>query len=385
MCPINNKNEQMTIRLADMVAAWDLAHEAQLPEDADPQQRRPYNKLLEPLSDIATLRFQPYQNDSLPDFIEKLRNWLKQFSTDDDKRIAFLLALKIIFIGQRQFEVLQRILFKEKLSRHLIEAIIQRKHLDKLDFPGAAIHFDEEMDKTLFIANSDSSQLNSFVHVNRGYFHDRERRKLTGPEVAFWTYPSYIASLDQTPAEMKKTCATFETDVLAKDPRIIDKSRLIILEDFSGSGSDLETTLKRIHTSQLPIQEVILAPVMATAAAITRVQRYISGIASQNKRSYCVMSAFELPEKYRCYGGTEGSYLDGVPPELALSVKVKNLAEDVYRSHLAKSVDIKAKHGFSNLALAFSFYTNCPDNTLPMIWANCSTWKGLFPRASRYL
>jgi hypothetical protein len=372
----------MSLDISQLVQEWDQDYESTLSDDS-PDKRQPYGKLLEALDRIYDLRFQPYPNDDLPNFIEKLRRWLAQFPAND-KRTAFLLASRIVFVTQRQFESLQRRLYMSFVRRHLLDCIIRDRGLKKFDYIGASPYLASEMDATIFVSNSDSSHLNSFVHRNSAYFTDQTNRRLVGPELTFWIYPAKRSQLG--PPDVTLTARQFETKVLATDSLLANKRRLIIIEDFSGSGSDLMQSLMLLNQSKLPLKEIVVAPVIATDRAFNELTACCQSLSS---RRYTMMAAYVLREELCCFDGRRKSYLDGQEPILDFSPLVKQLSEDMYNQHFAggsSGIAPEHRHGFGQLALAFVMFSNCPDNSLPILWKQTETWPhALFHRASRVL
>ena len=376
----------MTIQLATLVEEWDADYDSHLTVGVSPDRRSPYAGMLMKLLDIAPLRFQPYQNDDILRYEEKLPRWLEQFPGKADKRAAFLLATRIAFVTVRQMEALQAHLFETGIRRHLLERIISNKGLHRFDYVGAAPFLNAEMDRTIFVQNSDSSLLNSFSHVNKEYFADRGRRRLLGPEVEFWTYPASRAAENKVSARVRTIAQLFEKDVLGTDSRVQGKRRIVILEDFSGAGSDLlDTTSKFAHVG-LPFDEVIIAPLIATQEAIEKLRKLTSRLNKIAKgRSFYVIPGMQLPNSLRCFGAPKDtSYLDGSFPIKGLSREIERISDRLHISHF-NDLHKDHRHGFGNLALAFAHYFNCPDNSLPLIWKNQKNWVALFPRASRYI
>lgn len=371
--------------LTSWVASWDRDYEATLSPDAEPTARRPYGKVLDALNDVQHLRFQPYQNDALPSFVEKLMRWLRQFDTLD-RQAAFLLANRVVFVTTHQFEHLQRRLFRACVRRHLLEQVIRSKSLAKFDYVTAADGLDAEMDATMFVGLTDSAQLNSFTHLNIEHFGNRDQRHLTGPDVRFWVYPSKMGTADHLKDAERALALKFETDVLAQDKRLRGKRRLVVIEDFSGTGSDFALRLRALAKTQLPFEEIIAAPVISTSRAVHLLLKLCRQLSTKGPRRYHVLSAMTLPHSLRCFDGPEASYLDGVPPWADLSTRVRSLSTKVYNSHLHSHLGQEHQHGFGKLALAFVMSMNCPDNSLPMLWKGVdSVWSPLFPRASRYI
>jgi hypothetical protein len=242
--------------LSTKALQWDQELELKHPPSNIDSERRQFTRMLEDLPTLATLRFQPYQNDEQLNYVEKLRVWISQFP-EKDQPLAYVLAMHIVFVTQRQFETLQRRLMNSILRKKFMDKALADRGLKPFDYKTAQAYFTNEMDQTLFISNSDSADLNSFVHVNSEHFVDREKRSLVGPEVQFWTSPAVNASNPLATADQRSTALAYESKVLANDRHIKNKTRLVILEDFSGSGSDISKTLRTIHLTTIPVKEVI--------------------------------------------------------------------------------------------------------------------------------
>ena len=369
--------------LSQKVAEWDREYEANLSPDATMESRRPYGKILDSLLSVAALRFQPYRNDRLPNFLEKLQIWLWQFD-NAAQPAAFLLASRILFVTLRQFEFLQRRLFHTFIRKHLLEAVIRQNGYARHEYHRASALLESEMDASLFVGNTDSSGLNSFVHLNMDVFRDRERRRLVGPELAFWTYSAVRAAAPGIDAAVRNAPEDFQSIVLSTDPRLANKRRLVVVEDFSGTGHDLVRSMSMLASSRLPIAEILVAPVIATARAMFCLRRIARKLTAHGPFTFHVLTAHVLPHSTRCFDGPEASYLSHSPLS-DLSTQIKQLSSDVYAAKFADTLPADAKFGYGSLALAFAFFSNCPDNSLPCIWNEQPDWAALFPRASRYI
>src|SRR4051812_33772586 len=109
------------------------------------ESRRQFSRVWESLKSVYPLRFQPYRNDMVPDFLEKLMAWLSQFD-EDDQATAFLLAARMVFITEKQFEFLQRRLFQSQIRHFLLQSVISRYGYAQQDYFRAVKHLDEEME-----------------------------------------------------------------------------------------------------------------------------------------------------------------------------------------------------------------------------------------------
>lgn len=369
--------------LQNLAASWDLDYDAALSANATAGQRSPYGKVLKSLHGVRAFRFDGYQNDVLPNFIDKLTHWLGQFR-DDEKAAAFLLAARFAFVTQSQFEALLRRLFTTNIRRHLIEGILRNAGIGAFRYAEGAATLAAEMDKTIFVPNSDSSNINTFVHLNGDYFVDREQRALVGPELTFWTYASTVAA-GSTDQRVIRTARSFELRILKTDERLHNKTRLVVVEDFSGTGSDLRKSLVALHRSDLELEEVGIAVAIATAAAAKRLRALCAMLSSTGSRRYFFWAAHVLPEAMRCFDGPSPSYLDKGSPLPVLSESVKAISERLFTERFHASLDAEHRHGFGGLALAFAMFSNCPDNSLPLLWSTHGGWLALYPRVSRII
>jgi hypothetical protein len=379
-----------TFDLAVAVQDWDREYAAGLPSGTQPIPR-PYSERLHIQIQVAHLRYQPFQNDAVQAYRSKLQAWLAQIP-DEFQKYAFLLATRVVFITARQFEALQRQLFSRGVRRVLLDSAIARHGLPPLSYNEASRYLDEEMDATMFVGNSHSSALSTFAHVNDPYFHDRGRRHLLGPDIGFWIYPRKRLGEPTPSASVTQAALRFETEVLATDKHLQGKSRLVVLEDFAGTGEDLHKNLQLLTQSTLPIREVVLAPIIITEYARVRLTEECHH-ASSATRKYSLQCAYELPEKFRCFDSPYApcpspaiSFLDGEDPVPDLSAQIRRLADHVHPTHFEPHGFLaKHSHGFGGLALAFAFHSNSPDNSLPLLWSNAGGWYPLFRRASNYL
>jgi hypothetical protein len=376
-----------SIELHEAVERWDRDYEANLPPDAPMARRRPFARTLEPLTDVAAIRFQPYENDALPSFLEKLAIWISQFP-EPDQKLAFLIASRVVFTTRTQFQSLQRRLYRTLIQRRLLDAVIAERSYAAFDYGKAAPHLTEEMDRTLFVPNTDSSQINSFVHINAKEFADREKRKLVGPAIPFWTYPAARMMSATASAEVKRIAGEFAQNVLKTDEHLRGKTRLVVIEDFSGTGSDLSVTAHRLAQAALPVAEVVLAPVVSTQRAFRRLYKACLRLTKSTGCRFVINSAQVLPFRLQCFDGPEPSYLDDQDTVPDLSKHAERLSSALFLKEFqtaTPTLPTKHMHGFGGLALAFSMFTNCPDNSLPMFWKGTDSWKALFPRVSRYI
>jgi hypothetical protein len=379
-----------TFDLVTSAQIWDMDYATRMiasgVADASVDRRR-YSRLLDVLTQVAPIKYQPYQNDTVQHYVSKLRQWVQQFQPAEQP-YAFLLAAQVLFVTEPQFEALLRLLYTTKIRRELLDSIIGSQRLPLRAYSRAMPLLEQEMDNSIFVANSLSSHLNAFTHINRDFFHQKAQRRLIGPPIDLLIYPQRRL-LDKTlTAAQQATLAAFERDVLATDPQIAAKDRIVVIEDFSGSGSDLIETVSLLASSDLPFKHILLAPVIITSTAKRMITDVFAHLPS--RRTYSLVFAFELFDRFRCFDTpvaptrpSEPSYLEAV--EAGLSNEVQALSSRIFDSHFTSILHANDKDGFAGLALAFVMFSNCPDNSLPMLWRSAPGFAPLFKRASKYL
>lgn len=372
--------------LTEMVAEWDAEHEASLSTNTALDQRRPFGRLLDPLSSISAIRFQPYHNDLVQNYMEKLSAWIRSFP-EQDRRVAFLVATSTVFVTEAQFRHLQRRLLRHVILRRLLE----RHHR----VPSLALHPVAELPdlaigmlrESLFVENSDSARKNSFMHANADMLKRSGVSSSDGNPVAFWIENVRVAR--KAPDERTRQVAVVaQREVVASHESLRGKRRMIVLEDFAGSGSDLLETMEDLSRAGLPLEEVLLAPVVATEHALGVLAEACENQSSADLR-FDVLTAYVVPHEARCFGHPRATLLESAGGGLGagLGSHVERMSEEFFvRNRNRMKLSPSERHGFGGLALAFAHAWNCPDSTLPLIWSPPSgEFAPLFQRASRIL
>lgn len=366
--------------LNDLVHAWDRDFESTLPLGAPLSLRRPYARVLGTLRGVRAARFEPYRNDPpASHFIEKLAAWLEQFE-QSEQQAAFLLASNVIFITSRQFENLLSDLYRRHIRRALLEHVIDRRSLRPHDYAGALAHIDEELSRTIFVGNSDSSPTKAFIHKNADELGDYEAKRLVGP-IALWTFPPLPSGT--VPGRRVRGW----TDALSSPSGLTNgKTRLVILEDFSGSGSDLLSTLEAVSHSRHSFDDVHVATAVATDKAQERLLAKCHELFVRDGKRYHCHASLTLQHQTSCFDGPVPSYLDDSGSPLpGLSVRVRQISTRLFDERFSKHLPDSARHGFGGLALAAALYANCPDNSLPLLWTTSDGWRPLYKRVSRHI
>jgi len=147
--------------------------------------------------------------------------------------------------------------------------------------------------------------------------------------------------------------------------------------DFIGSGGTAERDLRRI-LRHYNFERVFLVPCVATEDALDRLQPLTT-----NYPSLQIVTGLQITRKHKVLADLCALF---TPAERSA---IRDLCEKYY-PRLSGHPDISRhgqsiKHGFGDCQLLFVRQRNTANNSLPLLWAQCSTWVALFPRTSSYV
>ena len=146
--------------------------------------------------------------------------------------------------------------------------------------------------------------------------------------------------------------------------------RLVIIDDFAGSGSTLIDGLKE-HMDILKMANakgihVVIIVVVGFGRTRDRVNRFIADNGLVANLYFCD----ELGDEDKVFSDMSTIYAESQERDRA-----RQVAE-------SKGVALKRRHplGYRDTQSAVVFYQSCPNNTLPILWSAKGDWKPLFPR-----
>lgn len=355
-------------------------------------QRGIYSEICDSLLLLKQLKFEPFQPlpyPREPDFIDRLKKWIKQFDDENQKYMLYL-SSKIIFVTHQQMNYLMEHVFS-KIIKIMLENIIFEKKLPPFSYKKAREFLASEFEKTLFVGLTDSSRINDFSHVNSDYI---DRKINMGIQAETLLYPSRrcveskkdLLQYSLTDKEVKLN-NNWEREILSNDPLLLNKEWLVILEDFSGSGSDIETSLDYLENSYLPFKKIIFAPYIMTYKSKQTLDSWISLVKSKeypSGKKYFYTYGTLISDEAQCFGFNK-SYLKSEWHDNSIDIceKINNICRSTCETKFHSYKD--SCEGFGGLKIAFVTYYNCPDNSLPIIWYFKDNWSPLFIRASRII
>jgi hypothetical protein len=282
------------------------------------------------------------------DFCSQVLNWGDKH-LEHAERYRLMESLKhFTFINQEQYEAL----YEEVFTNHILHWLIVSCDINPLS-NFFEYQLNEAIEKTCFCALTDSMDISGFCKTNHLGHDDKPiiRKDWDTSEKCL----SFIYSHAYT--------------------------RLVILEDFVGSGEQSIESMKILEEVFTKVTNIkaLFVPLVSCPQSTKRVSAFLN---EYNFSGIEVCSVYELPWEYIL----DPERADNINPPNALLDDLRSSAFG-YESRVKGSVGLNypGALGFKNTGALFAKYTNCPDNTLPLYNYHDpnSEWQPLFPRVPR--
>ncbi|MGO8847962.1 MAG: hypothetical protein ACLQFI_22095 [Methylocella sp.] len=283
--------------------------------------------------------YEPAQFDR---FWDRLDRWLHNVDDEEDQQTLFCLLKHLFFLGRPEYESLCRAAYHGPISRWLIEKL----NISIAD-ENAMSALETGTTETWFCPITDSMRINSFLKVNKltGHSHRPDWRSL------------------RKFGDGEKIRAYIQANSI---------QRIVLLEDFVGSGTQMESVID--FAAKLSTEIEVLAVPLVICPAGDNIGR---GLAE----AYANIS-YEPVMKIRPATLIKPDPQIGEP---ALFPLVRNLIAKVRDRLGVPETDPESQryHGFKGTGAIVAMYSNCPNNSLPIIYDETETWSALFPRIKR--
>lgn len=150
-------------------------------------------------------------------------------------------------------------------------------------------------------------------------------------------------------------------------------THLVLMEDFVGSGVQAGGPLE--YAAKLLRCPILFVPLIVTARGLERLLDL-----ARRYSHIRVEPVFVLPAQVQVEETTtEGEY--------SLFTAVRDIVTrtfDVVRQPTPPETEaLQEPFGFKGIGALLVLHTNCPNNTLPLVWHGAPEWRALFPRISR--
>ena len=303
--------------------------------------------MIDYLARILFADYEPMKMAGSDRFDARLRDWLNGWSDEEDQKVLLQLVPKLFFVGQKEFDSLYQMAFNGPIARWLIDQLSV-----KLNDSGVQETLRDEVKHTWFCPITDSMMIAKFHHVNN----------ITGANIR---------------PDWRSLNALMENTAVAEYMRENDLRRVVLLEDFVGTGDQMAKAVEFAVT--LPRQSpkkpipVLVCPIVVCPGGVER------GEDIQRKHSHVrFATTLALPrDAFITPDATEG--------DPAFASVLRDVLKKLYGVVSGKHpYGLYGPFGYRNTGALVVMYTNCPDNVPPIIhYDDSETWTALFPRSSR--
>lgn len=298
------------------------------------------------LADHLFNDYEPTNNPHFHNFLDRLDLWLNNTTNEEYQKTLFRLIPHLFYVGRDEFDNLYRTAFNVNYAQWLI--VMERIQLDDTE---AHNKLQDAIKGTWFCPITDSMRINAFYHINQ-IENDINFR------------PDWH-SLDKFGSKQKII-------------DYIDKKNikyLVLLEDFVGSGSQMKKAVSYAASLQNDIPILLMPLITCPGGKQTMevLQKQLTNVSSS--------SVISIPDN---------TFISEVPDGKESDL-FSNIRDMIISLHYQVCGHIAWPHarpyspfGYSETGGLVIMYSNCPNNTLPIIHHTHDTWnEPLFPRSTR--
>ena len=292
-----------------------------------------------------------------------VQSWLDNFEPEKSgfakrKLHALFLLSNFIYVGVREMRELMKSMFEDLYKRPITNSI-RKANNNTLDANTINPLFFKELKNTRFLGMGNPSE--SGYHL---LYYFRQENGL--PKSLFiQTHEIFNTSATSSRHFSDKRSITFSESLRHKDV-----TRYVFIDDFCGTGNqgvqyskDIVSRIKNID----PGIQVLYYVVAATKDGLNKIRR-----SSKFDEAKCII---ELDSSFQLFNHNSRYFTtDTVPIQ-------QDFARAMCLSYGNLILPGNAL-GYGNCQLLIGFAHNTPDNTLPIIWSDCSQppWNPIFRR-----
>ena len=289
--------------------------------------------------------FNDYEPSQFDLFEDRLDRWLHNVSDEADQKTLFHLLEYLHFVGRLEFESLCRSAYRGHVPRWLVEQL----NVDIKD-PKALEAIKKGIAETWFCPITDSMRINAFLKANN----------LAGKRY----HPDWC-SLEKLGDPNKIRDFVDEHQI----------RQIVLLEDFVGSGTQMRDAIEFAASTFSTLTDigVLILPLIICPDG-DQIGRDVEGEYSNISYDPVMVISPELLIK-----------ADAQSDERALFQDVRNLISRVRERLQVLENDAESQrcHGYKGTGAVVAMYSNCPNNSLPIIHNETEEWRALFPRIER--
>ena len=300
------------------------------------------------LEQVLYKEYEPTGVSAQGEFGVRLAEWIGSAQKDGDKRALYLLLGRLVFFGRDQMMAGYRTAYSRNIASWLME-------VEGLSFFGESTEarLNKAIKETAFTEVTDSFGLGNFLKWNN--IQAQGMRFTWEQHLSTWRSKAFMKDVMLSPTAMPRRY-------------------LVLLEDFVGSGSQMECAV-HLACGLTGVERVLLCPIVICPSGAKRAQQLL---AHYQHLSYSPV--MELPED---------------------AFIAKNRAHGEHKHHPTIRKSLKGLHalvvgtqgswpqatsafGYKDTGAIFCKFDNCPDNTVPILHHRSDLgWSPLFPRTDR--
>lgn len=281
--------------------------------------------------------FDEYEPNRYETFDDRLTEWLQNVDDDDDRKSLFRLLDHLFFVGKQQFDSLCRAAYSDQATRWIID----QSNLDVAN-PALSEAIYAQMRHTWFCPITDSMRINSFLKVNLLRGHDLR--------------PDWL-SLEAFGDQARLRAYIANQGI----------QRLVLLEDFVGTGNQMEASV-RWAAQAFSAVPILVIPLVCCPEGI----KTGTLLAAAHPNVTFSPTLRLRPELFL-----------GATPQVDEPQVFTRVRDIIRRIRMKLGGYAHLPFGYEATGALVALYSNCPDNTLPIIHHRGADWKPLFFRISR--
>ena len=375
-------NDNLAVSLLAKVTKWDNGR---------------LSKELPKLSFMARTKYDAYsQFDPGFRFMSSFAQWMAQFDKEDVETIYSALKDHLAFVSMEQIKYLMDLMYSSKIKPYIRAASAGKAGFETYQLKRIENSIEYRIQKRLLLV----------VGLSDGSHTDILRRTagFSNEQVLPMYYPNQ-EKLQDVYDELQKD------ELLKGTDRKLFES-LLLVDDFTASGISFARKeghefkgkiikvlkglkqrgvaseggvddVKDIELSDLFVKDAIKVNVLfcvATENAIDNINREVRHYLNENGLASIIRFNVDCVQLIKSEG----------VETLKANSSLKNALKKYYdgsqelSGSYKKGVHVEPYWGFNECGLLLVLSHNTPNNTLPLIWANTSKFKGLFPRINRH-
>jgi len=307
-------------------------------------------------------------------FIESLALWLKQFSTIEERRIAYEFVKKrLVYISSEEMFHLVTIAYPDFIRPYLIKQLAPNLGVHEWEIKKIvnSTEFKVAQRQTLFLALSDSARIDEFRRSNPSINNEQVLRS---HEIQSFRAGDMVEKLKE---DLKP--------LLRHEPTFNDaKFRFVFLiDDFSGSGFTCKSKIRKFMDSTTKelkdlfnIKDLRVCLLLYIASDKATRSLKVGGQEILGNIPFDVLIIDQLPDYIRIDEQKDAKFVE----------LLKKYYDPVIQSkHYNMGKTEKPFLGFDEGGLPLVLEHNTPNNSIALLWfPEESELRGLFPRISRH-